>query len=128
MKLYNPEQIQQIVDNYLFADPKPSGKLIDYINEQTEVESTIVGNTLYCGSQVYLVADLEAENLNEPQKQQLNIGAAISRLKSIRRFNLANYREGEFGIDTEREYDCNGDYIDSYEIDEVISELENGLN
>jgi hypothetical protein len=70
---------------------------------------------------------IEAENLNEPQKQQLNIGAVISRLKSIRRFNLANYREGEFGIDTEREYDCNGDYIDSYEIDEVISELENGL-
>ncbi len=55
------------------------------------------------------------------------LGAVISRLKSIRRFNLANYREGEFGIDTEREYDCNGDYIDSYEIDEVISELENVL-
>jgi hypothetical protein len=70
---------------------------------------------------------LENENLNEPEKPQLNIGAVISRLKSIRRFNLANYREGEFGIDTEREYECNGDYIDSYEIDEVISELENGL-
>jgi hypothetical protein len=48
----------------------------------------------------------------------------ISRLKSIRRFNLVNYREGEYGIDTEREYDGNGDYIDSYEIDELISELE----
>jgi hypothetical protein len=48
----------------------------------------------------------------------------LSRLKSIRRFNLYNYREGEFGIDTEREYDCNGDYIDSYEIDDIISELE----
>lgn len=70
---------------------------------------------------------LKNENLNEAQKPQLNIGAVISRLKSIRRFNLANYREGEFGIDTEREYDCNGDYIDSYEIDEVISELEKGL-
>jgi hypothetical protein len=70
---------------------------------------------------------IEAENLNEPQKQQLNIGAVISRLKLIRRFNLANYREGEYGIDTEREYDGNGDYIDSYEIDNVIRELENGL-
>ena len=39
MKLYNPEQIAQIVDNYIFADPKPSGKLIDYINEQTEVKA-----------------------------------------------------------------------------------------
>jgi hypothetical protein len=59
--------------------------------------------------------------------KKLRVAIVISRLKSIRRFNLANYREGEFGIDTEREYDCNGDYIDSYEIDEVISELENGL-
>jgi hypothetical protein len=71
--------------------------------------------------------NLEEQNLNETQKPQLNIGAVISRLKSIRRFNLANYRDGEFGIDTEREYDCNGDYIDSYEIDDVIQELENGL-
>jgi hypothetical protein len=51
----------------------------------------------------------------------------INLLKSIRRFNLTNYREGEFRTYTEREYDCNGDYIDSYEIDEVINELENGL-
>ena len=70
---------------------------------------------------------LESENLNKPQKPQMNIDAVISRLKLIRRFNLANYREGEYSIDTEREYDGNGDYIDSYEIDEVISELENGL-
>ncbi len=70
---------------------------------------------------------IEAENSNTPPKQPLLIADIISRLKSIRRFNLANYREGEFGIDTEREYDCNGDYIDSYEIDEVISELKNGL-
>lgn len=69
----------------------------------------------------------KAENLNEAQKPNLRLGAAITRLKSIRRFNLANYREGEFGIDTEREYDCNGDYIDSYEIDDVIRDLENGL-
>jgi len=70
---------------------------------------------------------LENKNSNEPQNQQLNIGVVISRLKSISRFNLAHYREGEYGIDTEREYDFNGDYIDSYEIDEVIRELENGL-
>ena len=56
-----------------------------------------------------------------------NIMLCINLLKSIRRFNLTNYREGEFGIDTERKYDCNGDYIDSYEIDEVINKLENGL-
>ena len=70
---------------------------------------------------------LENENIEQPQKPQLNIGAVISRLKSIRRFNLANYRDGEYGIDTEREYDSNGDYIDSYEIDDVIREMENGL-
>jgi hypothetical protein len=70
---------------------------------------------------------IEAKNIDKPQSQPLLIADVISRLKSIRRFNLANYREGEFGIDTEREYDGNGDYIDSYEIDEVISELENGL-
>ena len=69
----------------------------------------------------------EKQNSITPQNSALNIADVISRLKSIRRFNLANYREGEFGIDTEREYDCNGDYVDSYEIDEVISELENGL-
>ena len=70
---------------------------------------------------------IEAENLNVPPKQPLLIADVISRLKSIRRFNLANYREGEFGIDTEREYDNNGDYIDSYEIDDIILDLENGL-
>ena len=70
---------------------------------------------------------IEAENLNVPQKQPLLIADVIRRLKSIRRFNLAHYREGEFSIDTEREYDGNGDYIDSYEIDDVIRELENGL-
>jgi hypothetical protein len=67
------------------------------------------------------------ETSKNNETAQLGIGAVISRLKSIRRFNLANYRDGEFGIDTEREYDCNGDYIDSYEIDDVIQELENGL-
>lgn len=56
-----------------------------------------------------------------------NIMLCINLLKSIRRFNLTNYREGEFRTYTEREYDCNGDYIDSYEIDEVINKLENGL-
>jgi len=65
--------------------------------------------------------------LVESSKVVLPQADVISRLKSIRRFNLANYREGEFGIDTEREYDGNGDYIDSYEIDNIIGELENGL-
>jgi len=70
---------------------------------------------------------IEEQNLDNPQNPQLNIGAVISRLKSIRRFNLAHYREGEYGIDTELEYDDNGDYIDSYEIDKVIRDLENDL-
>jgi hypothetical protein len=67
------------------------------------------------------------DTVHEAENPELNKAAVISRLKSIRRFNLAHYREGEYGIDTEREYDGNGDYIDSYEIDEVIRELENGL-
>lgn len=67
------------------------------------------------------------QSSNEAQSPPLSIGAVISRLKSIRRFNLANYREGEYGIATEREYDGNGEYIDSYEIDGIIRELENGL-
>jgi|DEB19_MinimDraft_3_1074340.scaffolds.fasta_scaffold49684_1 hypothetical protein len=65
--------------------------------------------------------------MNEELNQPSCLDAVISRLKSIRRFNLANYRDGEYGIDTEREYDDNGDYIDSYEIDYVIRELENIL-
>jgi hypothetical protein len=66
--------------------------------------------------------------LNEiEQLKNRSISTVVGRLKSIRRFNLAHYREGEYGIDTEREYDSNGDYIDSYEIYEVIRELENGL-
>ena len=64
---------------------------------------------------------------NEAESPAFLVGAVISRLKSIRRFNLANYREGDFGIDTEREYDGNGDYIDSYEIDTLIKELSNYL-
>lgn len=65
--------------------------------------------------------------MNTPPKNPLLIADVISRLKSIRRFNLEHYREGEYGIDTERNYDSNGDYIDSYVIDEIIRELENGL-
>ena len=67
---------------------------------------------------------IETENLNVPPKQPLLIADVISRLKSIRRFNLAHYREGEYSNYTEREYHSNGDYIDSYEIDDVIRELE----
>jgi hypothetical protein len=51
--------------------------------------------------------------IDEALKEVLPQADVIIRLKSISRFNLINYREGEFGIDTEREYDCNGDYIDS---------------
>lgn len=73
------------------------------------------------------------ETLGNKQKadthllSKTNIGDVMSRLKSIRRFNLAHYRDGEFGIETEQENCFNGDYIDSYEIDEIIRELENGF-
>lgn len=61
------------------------------------------------------------------EKENIVLSDVISRLKSIRRFNLTTYRIGDFGTEIEREYECNGDYIDSYEIDDVISELENSL-
>ena len=71
--------------------------------------------------------NLKTNASDEAQNPAFLVGAVISRLKSIRRFNLANYREGDFGIDTEREYDGNGDYIDSYEIDTLIEKLSNYL-
>ena len=71
--------------------------------------------------------DKTSEKVSTEQEKPSLIAGVISRLKSIRRFNLAHYREGEFNIDTEREYDGNGDYIDSYEIDDIIRELEKGL-
>jgi hypothetical protein len=66
------------------------------------------------------------QNLDN-SNERLHISDVISRLKSIRRFNLNHYREGEYGIDTECEYDDNGDYIDSYDLDVLIRELSNDL-
>ena len=55
----------------------------------------------------------------------MDINTIINKLKLLSRFNLDHYREGNYGIDTERRYDQdNGDYIDSYEIDELIKQLE----
>ena len=59
--------------------------------------------------------------------KQCDIHGVISRLQRLKRFDLANYRNGEYGIDTEREENDNGDYIDAYEIDVLIKELTNGL-
>ena len=61
------------------------------------------------------------------QGQKLPIHSVISRLKKLQRFDLVNYREGEYGIDTEREENDNGDYIDAYKIDVLIKDLTNGL-
>lgn len=55
----------------------------------------------------------------------MEIKEIIDRLKSLRKFNITNHREGEFNINTERNYDVDGDYIDSFEIDDIISDLEN---
>lgn len=70
----------------------------------------------------------EEKNIKECQKQTLLISDVINRLKSIRRFDLAHYKNGEFGIDVEREYNSNGDYIDYYEINDIVRDLENCLN
>lgn len=59
--------------------------------------------------------------------KQCDIHVVISRLKKIQRFDLANYRDGEYGIETEREENDNGDYIDAYDIDLLIKDLTNGL-
>lgn len=64
----------------------------------------------------------EEQNLNELQTSDF-----IKRLRSIPRFNLATYRIGDFETETERQTDENGDYIDSYEIDDIIRELTNSL-
>ncbi len=61
---------------------------------------------------------------SQPVKKELTIADIISRLKAIRRFNLSTYKAGEFSFDTEREYDDNGEYIDGFEIDSLIRELQ----
>ena len=58
-------------------------------------------------------------------EKQCDIHFIISRLQKIQRFDLVNYREGEYGIDTEREENDNGNYIDAYDIDALIKELTN---
>lgn len=64
---------------------------------------------------------------NKNTEKQCDIHVVISRLQKLQRFDLANYRDGEYGIYTEREENDNGDYIDSYEIDLLIKDLTNGL-
>jgi len=45
----------------------------------------------------------------------------IDKLKNIKRFNIATYVVSEFVAEKEREYDCDGDYVDYYEIEEILS-------
>ena len=51
---------------------------------------------------------------NVDKQEQCDIHVVISRLQKLKRFDLVNYRDGEYGIDTEREENDNGDYIDAY--------------
>lgn len=69
----------------------------------------------------------DKQDLLEAVRKALRIHDVISRLKSIKRFNLNHYRDGEYGIDTDVEYDDNGQYIDSYDLDVLIRELSNDL-
>ena len=62
---------------------------------------------------------------NRIDELESKIKETIEKLISIERFDLANYRDGEYGIDTEREFNDSGAYIDSYEIDKIIYELKN---
>ena len=64
---------------------------------------------------------------NKKAKKQCDIHVVISRLKKIQRFDLCNYIMNEFAVETEREKNDNGDYIDAYEIDVLIKDLTNGL-
>ena len=59
-------------------------------------------------------------------KEQLSY--VIARLRSIRRYDLDIYRDGEFGIDKERRYEADGGYVDSEEIDDIINILEKQLS
>ena len=61
-------------------------------------------------------------------EKQCDIHFVISLLQKIQRFDLVNYRAGEYGIDTEREENDNGNYIDAYDIDVLIKDLTNELN
>ena len=76
----------------------------------------------------YQITPKELDEINRQyHAEQLRLHVVISRLQKLQRFDLANYRDGEYGIDTEREENDNGNYIDAYEIDLLIKDLTNGL-
>jgi len=60
-------------------------------------------------------------------KKEYSTHSVIILLNKLQRFDLTNYREGEYGIDTERENNDNGEYVDSYEIDDLINKLKSTL-
>lgn len=47
----------------------------------------------------------------------------VNRLQGISKFNLTTYRIGEYDTETERHYSVDGDLIDAYEVDDIISEF-----
>lgn len=69
----------------------------------------------------------ESKDANIHQLGTLDVDTVVDRLQSIRKFNLVNYRTGDYDVETEREYDDSGDYIESYDIDVLIRELETGV-
>jgi hypothetical protein len=75
----------------------------------------------------YEMEGLIEQYVDERIKQALTIPVVISRLQKIQRFDLAYYRDGEYGIDAERDENDYGDYIDAYEINLLIKDLTNGL-
>lgn len=68
--------------------------------------------------------NLNNELSNKSQKQLPSLEDIINCLRFVNRFNLEHYREGEYGIVTEVRHNSNGDYIYSYEIDDIILKLE----
>ena len=55
----------------------------------------------------------------------MKIQDIIRRLEELDRFDLDNYREGDYGIDTVKNSNKNGEYILAYELDNLITELKN---
>lgn len=70
-----------------------------------------------------LIATSNKTNMSENE----TIKEAIQMLRNIDRFDLCNYRNGEFGIDTEKSLNLQGEYIDSCDVDQIIEYLESKL-
>ena len=71
--------------------------------------------------------EMKDNALNGLNQLNIPIPDIITRLQKLQRFDLDNYREGEYDIETEREEKEDGEYVDAYEIDRLIKDLTNGL-